>query len=105
MIRWLAPLLLAAAPALAFDGTYGNCAGTGEDVPVRIEGETIAFYESSCQMTNPVLVRDMDGAVLFDFVCTGEGEEWTERAFVQWSHDGGLILVWRGFARTLPRCP
>lgn len=105
MIRALAPLLLAATPALAFDGTYGNCAGTGDSVPLRIEGDIIQFYESSCQMTNPVLVRDMEGAVLFDFVCSGEGEEWTERAFVQWAHDGGLILVWRGFAQMLPRCP
>jgi hypothetical protein len=56
-------------------------------------------------MTNPVLVRDMAGAVLFDFVCEGEGETWTERAFVQWAQDGGLILVWRGFAQMLPRCP
>lgn len=106
MIRAVLPLvLLLAGPALAFDGTYGNCAGTGDDVPIVIEGDTISFYESACRMTNPVMVRDMPGAVLFDFVCEGEGETWTGRAFVQWAHDGGLILVWRGFAQMLPRCP
>jgi hypothetical protein len=50
-------------------------------------------------------VRDMDGAVLFDFVCEGEGETWTDRAFVQRTLDGGLILVWRGFASQMALCP
>lgn len=97
-------LLLLATPADAFDGTYGNCSGTGEDAPIVIAGEVITFYESQCQMTNPVLVRDMPGAVLFDFRCSGEGETWTERAFLQRIEDGGLILVWRGSARILPFC-
>lgn len=107
MKRPLAALLvLLAAPALAFDGRYGDCAVTfGEGVPIRIEGDVIAFYESECRMTNPTLVRDMDGAVLFDLVCQGEGETWTERAFLQRTADAGLILVWRGTARTLPYCP
>jgi hypothetical protein len=100
-----AALVLAATPALAFDGRYGICDGQGEDTPITVAGDTIAFFESTCRMTNPVLVRDMAGAVLFDFVCEGEGETWTERAFVQWAQDGGLILVWRGFAQMLPRCP
>ncbi len=104
MIRILAALLMLATPAAAFDGTYGICGGTGEEVPIRIEGDLITFYESACRMTNPVLVRDMPGAVLFDFVCEGEGETWTERAFVQRTEDGGLILVWRAFAQMLPFC-
>lgn len=103
--RLAAALILAATPAAAFDGTYGICHGQGEDSPITVEGDTIAFFESTCRMTNPVLVRDMPGAVLFDFVCTGEGGTRTERAFVQWAQDGGLILVWRGRAQTLPRCP
>jgi hypothetical protein len=102
----VAALILAATPALAFDGRYGDCGvSAGDNVPVVIAGTEIRFYESACQMTNPVLVRDMPGAVLFDFVCEGEGETWTDRAFVQWAYDGGLILVWRGFAQMLPRCP
>lgn len=104
MIRWLVPLILAATPALAFDGTYGTCGATGDDRPLTIVGDVITFYESQCQMTNPTLVRDMDGAVLFDFVCQGEGETWTDRAFLQRTADGGLILVWRGFAQTLSFC-
>ena len=105
-IRAAALLVLLAAPALAFDGRYGDCGvSAGEDVPVVIEGDVIRFYESQCRMTNPTLVRDMPGAVLFDFVCQGEGETWTDRAFLQRTEDGGLILVWRGFAQTLAYCP
>jgi hypothetical protein len=99
-----ATLALLASAAVAFDGVYGDCAGTGDRVPVQVQGDVIRFYESECRMTNPVMVRDMAGAVLFDFACQGEGETWTERAFVQRMQDGGLILVWRGFASELPLC-
>jgi hypothetical protein len=105
MLRPFAALVLIATPAAAFDGIYGNCLGTGENAPLRISGDVIVLPDAECRMTNPVLVRDMPGAVLFDFVCTGEGAAWTERAFVQWAEDGGLILVRRRIARTLPRCP
>jgi hypothetical protein len=102
----LLALALSVQAAAAYDGRYGICAVTmGEDVPVEIAGDVIRFYESECRMTNPVLVRDMPGAVLFDFVCSGEGETWTERAFVQRQMDGGLILVWRGQASQMPLCP
>ena len=96
---------LVAAPAAAFDGTYGEvCEVVGDMAPVIIEGDIITFYESACQLTNPVSVRDMDGAVLFDMQCSGEGEVWTERVFLQPGWDGGLIFVSRGFAEMLPRC-
>lgn len=93
------------APALAFDGTYGDtCVPDGDNVPITIEGDRIFFYESQCRLTNPVMVRDMEGAVLFDMQCEGEGEVWTDRAFFQPGWDGALIFVSRGFARMLPRC-
>lgn len=96
---------LLAAPALGFDGTYGEtCVPDGDNVPMVIEGDRVFFYESQCRLTNPVNVRDMEGAVLFDLQCEGEGETWTERAFLQPGWDGALIFVSRGFARMLPRC-
>jgi hypothetical protein len=100
-------LALCASPVAAFDGRYGEACGVvqGEDVPIVVAGDTITFYESVCRMTNPVAVRDMPGAVLFDMQCAGEGEAWTERAFLQPAEGGGLILVWQGRARVLPRCP
>lgn len=96
---------LTAAPALAFDGVYGeSCVPQGDNVPMTIRGDLIIFYESECRMTNPVNVRDMDGAVLFDLECDGEGMTWQERAFLQPSLDGGLIYATRGMAWMLPRC-
>jgi len=94
-----------AAPAMAFDGIYGErCTPQGDDAPVTVRGDRIEFYETGCQMTNPVRVRGLEGAVLFDLRCSGEGETWEERAFLQPDRDGGLILVWRGLAMMLPRC-
>ncbi len=110
--RFTAGLLaacLSAQAAFAFDGTYGNCLGQGEDGPIVIRGDEIFFPEMRCRMTNPVLVRDMPGAVLFDFRCEKAGamapEAWTERALVQWTEEGGIILVRNRTAQVLPRCP
>jgi len=97
-------LALLAGPALGFDGTYGTCGATGAGAPIRIAGDVITFHEAQCQMTEPRLVRDMPGAVLFDFRCRSEGETWTERAFLQRIPDGVLILVWQGQAQELPYC-
>ncbi len=97
---------LIALPALAFDGRYGeNCAPDADRGPIEIRDGRIIFYEVQCDLTNPVNVRDLEGAVLFDFVCAGEGQNWTERALLQPSHDGGLILLWRGLSSMLPACP
>jgi hypothetical protein len=100
-------MVLCASPVAAFDGRYGEACDVvqGEDVPIVVAGDTITFYKLRCGITNTVAVRDMGGAVLFDMQCTGEGEAWTERAFLQPAEGGGLILVWQGWARVLPRCP
>ena len=97
--------LMIGAPAAAFDGVYGEtCVPDGDIVPMTIQGDMILFYESHCRMTNPVNVRDMGGAVLFDLQCEGEGETWVDRVMLQPRGDGGLIYVGRGFAAMLPRC-
>lgn len=76
-------LALLATPALAqgYDGQYqiGQCTPGVSDSQMTISGDQIRFWESSCSLTNPVPVRDMAGATLFDAVCSGEGENWTYR--------------------------
>jgi len=44
-------------------------------------------------------------AVLYDMVCESEGSSFTERAMAMHAADGGLILVWNGFAFKYERCP
>ncbi|WP_101067735.1 hypothetical protein [Roseovarius salinarum] len=109
-------VLRLAAPALALvlfagavypadlEGTYAlNCAKALDDGKVRIAGDTIRFWESTCRLTNPVPVRDMTGAVLYDMVCRGEGQEWASRVLLM-PTDDGLVRVEAGFAMTYERC-
>lgn len=115
MIRAAALAALVAGPAAAqevtsFDGTFrqsrdADCAAVGEDGgALRIAGGIFYGVESQCRMTDPVDVRDMD-AVLYDMACSGEGSEWRERAMFMRAADGGLIMVWNGFAFHYDRCP
>lgn len=108
MMRRALALALMLAPGLAgaqdFSGTYqlGGC-GAPNDGRVQIAGDRISFWESSCTLANPVAVRDMGDGTLFDVVCSGEGESWSYRAFLQQGLEG-LIMVRDGMAFTYPRC-
>lgn len=115
MIFRTLPLLLtalAAGPATGgpFDGLYKPAPTTdctleeGDGAPLRVKDNVFHGVESHCQMTRPVNVRDMDG-VLYDMVCTGEGDNWTSRALFLRAADDGLILAWNGFAFKYDRCP
>ena len=88
------------------DGTYdvGGCGAEVSDLRIEVEGDSIAFFESRCTMTNPTNVRDMGGAVLYDAVCTGEGENFSRRMMLMQGPDGRLVLVQAGFATTYGRC-
>jgi len=107
----LAGGLCAAAPLAAgqFDGTYkltpdADCGLIGrEDGALRVKSGVLTGVETECRMTNPVNVRDMQG-VLFDMQCSGEGSQWSERALFLRAADGGLILVWDGFAFAYDSC-
>jgi len=105
-----AVLALAAAPVCAdYDGRYrlspdADCSdlSTSEGL-LRIDEGVFEGAESACRMTDPLAVRGMD-ATLYDMVCTGEGLTWTERAMLMRAADGGLILVWDGYAFAYPAC-
>ncbi len=107
---------LALAPVMAFatpyDGTYRQSANA-ECALVGVDGGSLRiaegiFYgvEMQCRMTRPVSVVNMD-ATLYTMSCSGEDENWTERAMLM--HDaaseGGLIMIWNGYAFRYSRCP
>lgn len=101
----LAMVSATSAGAIALDGTYDlDCSAEMSDMRVTIEGDRIRFWETRCRLTDPVNIRDMEGAVLYDAVCTGEGVDWTERMLLMPSMDGGLIRLGRGVAVTYDRC-
>ena len=69
-----------------------------------IAGDRIDFYESTCTLADPVAVRAMTGAVLYDATCTGEGETWSKRILLMPAMEGGLIRVEDGLALIYRRC-
>lgn len=87
-------LALAASQVAAqdFDGQYqiGACTAEISDSRMSIEGGSIRFWESACSLTNPVPVRDMGDATLFDVQCAGEGETWSYRLLIM---SGGSAAV------------
>jgi hypothetical protein len=98
------------AHAADMDGRYmltreADCSDlSASEGLLRIEDGVFYGAESECRMTNGLDVRGMD-AMLYDMVCTGEGLTWQERAMVMRGADGGLILVWDGYAFAYPACP
>jgi len=106
--------LMAAAPALALEveGRYrahpeADCeAGDGVEGFIRIEDGVFHGLSGTCEMRNPVNVRDMN-AQLFDMACEGANPnfQWTERALFMEGAEGGLILAWNGYAFQYERCP
>jgi hypothetical protein len=109
-------LALAIAPVMAFatpyDGTYrqndnAECALVGVDGgALRLEDGIFYGVEMECRMTRPVSVVNMD-ATLYTMACSGNDEIWTERAMVMKDaeSDGGIIMVWNGYAFRYARCP
>ena len=104
----LAALLPQAALALPWDGTYrlgedADCEAEGGSL--RIEEGVLHGVESTCRMTDPVDVLDLD-ATLYVMDCEGEGQEWSERAMLMKAAEGDAIfLAWRGYVFRYDRCP
>lgn len=66
--------------------------------------ETTYFgFEDTCELTNPVNIRDMD-AVLFDAVCNGEGGEKTSRLMIAAEGDERIMLHQHGFTTIFETC-
>ena len=114
MVRPFLLALLLCVPGLAralpWDGTYrlseeADCDRIGEEGgALRIEGGVLTGVGSSCRMTEPVDVLDLD-ATLYVMECVGEGESWTERAMLMDAAEGdGIFLLWRGYAFRYDRC-
>ena len=103
-------LLLASAGTAAatqhYDGIYqiGQCDASNPETRITIASSIVTYYESSCEMTNGVAIRDMEEAYLFDAICTGEGLTWSERVFMQATAQGGMVQVRRGSAQTYLPC-
>ena len=102
-----------ATPVLAdsFDGLYQfddadpiACTQVGYgNADLELYRDDILFIETACKLTNPTGLRDMPEGVLYDAVCTGEGDTWTERMLVYESFDD-LAIISRGAVRAYKLC-
>lgn len=92
--------------AAGFDGNYAHpdCSNFYGDGKVVVRGSQINFHESVCDLRNPVSVRDMGNATLYDVDCAGEGEQWTTRFFLMRDSNANLVIVDDRGATTFPRC-
>ncbi|MCI5040798.1 MAG: hypothetical protein MRY81_14070 [Donghicola eburneus] len=103
-------LMAATAVSAEFDGIYrqaadSDCSLVGVDGgALKIEEDVFYGVESTCNMTDPVPVNDMD-AVLYRMRCSSEDGAWTARAMMVHGADGGLIMVWDGYAFKYDSCP
>lgn len=117
-----------------FDGIYrqtstSDCSAVGEQGgALQIRDGRFIGVDSTCRMLHPVNVRDMN-AKLFDMECarnpapnpseaadTAENAApvetpshvntvpWRERALLMMAADGGLIMLWNGYAFKYDRC-
>jgi hypothetical protein len=103
----LVPFLsTAAAPDTRLVGAFDSisCAEAYTDSRAQFSNNLIEFHEASCSLTNPVLVRGMTDAVLFDANCSGEGEQWTIRLMIMPGYGGNAIVVQSGQTTTYKRC-
>jgi hypothetical protein len=105
--------LSSSALAGPFDGLYRpnfewaqnwNCTSVGMDGgAVAVWDDRLLGVENSCDLTGPVDVNGMS-AVLYDAVCTGEGETYSYRVMLM-KHASGIYVVSDGQVADWVRCP
>lgn len=106
----VAVCLASTAAAAEFEGIYkqaadSDCSLVGVDGgALQISGSTFHGVDSTCEMTEPVNVNEMK-AVLYTMQCTGQRGDWSARAMLVHAADGGIIMVWDGYAFKYDACP
>jgi hypothetical protein len=81
------------------------CSGNPySDARIEIAGNRVLFYESACTQIDPEPVRGMEGAVLYDGDCAGEGMEWQTRYMVMPGWEERLVLVQERWAGVYAYC-
>ncbi len=71
---------------------------------ITISDRTIYFYESQCDMRSGTPVEGIDGAVMYEALCAGEGEIWGQYFLIAPSWDDGVIILQDRLAVTYARC-
>ncbi len=105
LINWTALLLFftssnatVAQSLNAPEGRYLWECGNGiawedSDGKLEIIGNELRFWESICTLSNPVNIRDLPNAVIYDASCSGEGETWKDRIVLSYVGNGEAATI------------
>ena len=104
---------LVAQTETPFDGLYApergfeswRCTAEylgGDGGAVGVVDGFLEGVESSCKLTKPTKVRGMD-AVLYDAICSSEGEQYSYRVMLM-RRDNGIYVVQNGYASEWRSC-
>ncbi len=114
---WISAVVLMASAsavyATPFDGLYApagsfeswSCKSEelgGDGGAVGVTNDYLHGVENDCELTNPTNVRGMD-AVLYDAVCSGEGEQYSYRLMLM-RHDIGIYVIGNSYAAEWRSC-
>jgi len=89
------PMGAGAQSTVIADGIYDayDCTVPISDQRIEVTGNHLAFYESSCDITNPQSIPGLERTTIYDAACQGEGETWSTRFILMQTHDGGLASM------------
>jgi len=102
------------AYATPFDGLYApansfeswSCKASelgGDGGAVGVENGYLRGVENACELTKPTDIRGM-AAILYDAICSGEGEQYTQRVMLM-RHDSGIYVIQDGYSAEWRSCP
>jgi hypothetical protein len=106
------------ATATPFDGAYDSTIERcyrASDMRYILSGDRAEGWENICNLTNPTSVRDIPNAMIYDAICSGEGERYSYRLMLVgntttyidgWRQaDVDLYVITNGSVTPLLRCP
>lgn len=73
------------------------------DRALEVRETELQYWESTCQLLDGQLLPGLDGAVLYQLQCTGEGETWSDAAILM-PTDAGMYTIRSGFVLEYRRC-
>jgi hypothetical protein len=105
---WLLCLSIGAnaQPLSLRDGVYDafDCTVPFSDQRVELDGQSIIFYETSCERLATQPMPGIENAVVVDAACEGEGETWTSRMIFMPTGDGGIVMMNISWGDHYQRC-
>lgn len=92
-------------------GKYGKCgefsSSAFEGIGLSITEKSISFlgYEWSCDLVNPVKVRNMENTYLYDAICSADGSTFEERMLIApQKNDTKVLLLRNGDYEVMEKC-